>query len=224
MNEHEMTGRCADHIVQLNQPACALHFQAVASFQAMCDAAATAGIVIQARSSFRSFDAQLQIWNRKWRGERALYSREGMSLDAAVLSPDERLEAILIWSAIPGGSRHHWGSDLDLMDAAAMPPGYQVQLTPAEYAAEGVFARLSQWLDRHAAEFGFFRPYRRDRGGVSPEPWHLSYAPISMPAMEALSLATLRRVLEDSELEGKVQILARLPEIYTRFILNIDLP
>jgi hypothetical protein len=31
-------------------------------------------------------------------------------------------------------------------------------------------------------------------------------------------------VLEQSEIEGKPQILARLPEIYTRFLLAVDLP
>ncbi len=70
----------------------------------------------------------------------------------------------------------------------------------------------------------FFRPYRTDRGGVMPEPWHLSYAPVSLPALEALNLASLRRVLENSAIEGKQQVLARLPEIYTRFMLAIDMP
>jgi hypothetical protein len=72
--------------------------------------------------------------------------------------------------------------------------------------------------------FGFFRPYRTDRGGVTPEPWHLSYAPVSVPALESLSLSMLRQVLEGSRVAGKPQVLARLPEIYTRFLLAIDGP
>jgi hypothetical protein len=72
--------------------------------------------------------------------------------------------------------------------------------------------------------FGFFQPYRTDRGGVSPEPWHLSYAPVSQPALESLSLSTLRRVLETSSIEGKTYVLTRLPEIYTRFLLAVDAP
>jgi hypothetical protein len=116
------------------------------------------------------------------------------------------------------------GSDVDVVDAATIPAGYQVQLVGAEYAPEGIFARLTSWLDANASRFGFFRPYRTDRGGVNPEPWHLSYAPVSMRALESLSLATLRRALEQSDIEGKPQVLARLPEIYTRFLLAIDLP
>ena len=72
--------------------------------------------------------------------------------------------------------------------------------------------------------FGFFRPYRTDRGGVSPEPWHLSYAPVSLPALESLSLSMLRHVLESSAIAGKAHVLARLPEIYTRFMLAVDSP
>lgn len=224
MNEFELTGRAISHIVALDHPKCALHFEAATSFLAMRDAAAQEGIDLQSRSAFRDFDTQLLIWNRKWRGERTLLGRDGMALNHAALSPSELLDAILTWSAIPGGSRHHWGSEIDLVDAAAIPAGYQVQLTAAEYAADGIFARLSAWLDTHARRFGFFRPYRTDRGGVSPEPWHFSYGPVSMRAMELLSLAMLRRVLEQSQIEGKQQVLARLPEIYTRFLLAIDLP
>ncbi len=224
MDEFELTGRATSHVVLLEQLKCALHFEAVTSFLAMRDAAALEGIDLQLRSGFRDFATQLLIWNSKWRGERALLGRDGSPLNHAVLSPDELLDAILVWSAIPGGSRHHWGSDIDVVDATAIPAGYKVQLVPAEYAPDGIFARLSHWLDANIARFGFFRPYRTDRGGVIPEPWHLSYAPVSMRALESLSLATLRRVLAQSDMEGKQQVLARLPEIYTRFLLAIDLP
>jgi LAS superfamily LD-carboxypeptidase LdcB len=224
MNELELTGRAKTHIVSLDYPPCALHYSAATSVLAMRDAAATDGIKLGIRSAFRDFDTQLNIWNRKWRGEKPLLGRDGAVLDYASLTLDDRLDAILSWSAIPGGSRHHWGSDIDVVDQAVIPPGYKVELIPAEYAADGIFAKLSHWLDQHAGEFGFFRPYRTDRGGVMPEPWHLSYAPISMPALEALNLASLRRVLESSPIEGKPQVLSRLPEIYTRFMLAIDMP
>jgi hypothetical protein len=52
----------------------------------------------------------------------------------------------------------------------------------------------------------------------------LSYAPVAQNALESLSLSTLRRVLEASSIEGKPQVLARLPEIYTRFLLAVDAP
>lgn len=224
MNELELTGRARTHVVELNQPRCVLHYEVVASFLAMRDAAAYDGIDLAARSSFRDFDTQLTIWNRKWAGEKPLHDRSGELIDRARLSDSEMVDAILCWSAIPGGSRHHWGSDIDVIDAAAVPAGYQVELLPREYARDGVFARLSAWLDANMRSFGFFRPYSFDRGGVSPEPWHLSYAPVSLPALESLGLSMLRQVIEGSPISGKPFVLARLPEIYTRFLLSIDSP
>ena len=224
MNELELTGQTRSHVVELSEPRCVLHYEAVASFLAMRDAAKEAGIELTPRSSFRDFQAQIGIWNRKWAGERPLYDRQGAPLDRRQLSDTEAVDAILCWSAIPGGSRHHWGSDVDVIDTAAVPAGYNVELLPGEYASDGIFARLSVWLDANMRRFGFYRPYRTERGGVSPEPWHLSYAPVSQAALESLSLSTLRRVLEASSIEGKPQVLARLPEIYTRFMLAVDSP
>jgi LAS superfamily LD-carboxypeptidase LdcB len=224
MNELEMTGRARTHVVDVEELGCGLHYEAVASFLAMRDAAADAGIQITAPSGFRDFATQLNIWNRKWRGERPLLSRQGLPLDRLKLVDAEMVDVILTWSAIPGGSRHHWGTDVDVIDAAAMPDGYKPRLVSEEYAADGVFGRLNAWLDANLARFGFFRPYGTDRGGVCPEPWHISYAPVAMPALESLSLAVLRRTLNESTIEGKSYVLDRLPEIYTRYLLNIDTP
>jgi LAS superfamily LD-carboxypeptidase LdcB len=224
MNALELTGRARTHIVELESPRCALHYLAVAAFLGMRDAAATAGIDLQAASSFRDYDRQLLLWNRKWRGERPLLDRAGLPLEHAGLSESQRVDAILSWSAIPGGSRHHWGSDVDVYDAAAMPDGYPLQLVPSEYAPDGIFARLSAWLDQHMGRFGFYRPYGSDRGGAGIEPWHLSYAPVAREAVEALSLSVLRGAIAQGDMLGKELVLDRLPEIYTRFILAVDPP
>lgn len=224
MNELEITGRARTHIVALETPRCALHYEVVAAFLAMRDAAARDGIDLQAASSFRDFDQQVAIWNAKWCGERPLLDRQGQPLAFDALSEAVRVDAILCWSAIPGGSRHHWGSDIDVIDRAALAPGYKVELVDQEYREGGVFAGLTRWLDANMRRFGFFRPFRTDRGGVSPEPWHLSYAPVSLPAVELLDLSVLRRAIEGSDLACKSHILSRLPEIYTRFVLSIDPP
>jgi LAS superfamily LD-carboxypeptidase LdcB len=224
MNELELTGRARTHVIDLADPTCALHYEAIASFLAMRDAAAVQGIDLRARSSFRGFDTQILIWNQKWNGERPLYDRRGTLLDRKRLSDGETLDAILSWSAVPGGSRHHWGSDLDVIDAAAIPADAKLELLPSHYEKGGCFEKLSDWLEANLHCYGFFRPYRSDRGGVSPEPWHLSYAPVSLPALESLSLSLLRQVVESSTIGGKAHVLARLPEIYTRFLLAIDPP
>jgi LAS superfamily LD-carboxypeptidase LdcB len=224
VNELELTGRARTHIIDLEQPRCALHFAVVASLLAMRDAAARAGIDLVPASSFRDFDRQVHLWNRKWRGEQPLYDRSGRLLDHAKLREPELVDAILCWSAIPGGSRHHWGTDLDVIDAAAMPDGYKVQLVPDEYAPGGVFTRLTAWLDHNMQRFGFHRPYASDHGGAGVEPWHLSYGPVASAAIEALTLPVLKRAIADSALDGRSYVLERLPEIYTRFILAVDAP
>ena len=224
MNELELTGRARTHIVELEEPRCALHYEAVTSFLAMRDAATAAGIDLVAASSFRDFDRQLVLWNRKWRGERPLLDRSGRTIDPATLDDAGKVDAILCWSAVPGGSRHHWGTDVDVIDAAALPPGYQVQLVPEEYAPGGVFGRLALWLDENLARFGFHRPYATGSCGAGIEPWHLRYSPVSARALEAFTLPVLRRAIESSEMLGKALVLERLPEIYTRFVLAVDPP
>ncbi len=89
-------------------------------------------------SSFRDFERQLAIWNGKCRGERDLLDRGRASgWMPAALDQDALVSAILLWSALPGASRHHWGTDMDVIDAAAVPAGAAVQLEPAEYAPGG---------------------------------------------------------------------------------------
>lgn len=224
MNELELTGRSRSHIVQLEDPRCALHRDAVEPFLAMRRAAAQHGIMLQPYSSFRDFDTQVLIWNRKWRGERPLFDRGGLPLEHARLAEAELIEAILGWSALPGASRHHWGSEVDVYDAAAVPADYRLQLQPEEYGPSGPFARLTDWLGTHLTRFGFFQPYDVDRGGVHPEPWHLSYAAVSVPALRALSVDVLARAIEASDLLGKDAVLAGLASLHARYVTNVAAP
>jgi LAS superfamily LD-carboxypeptidase LdcB len=224
MDPLELTGRSRTHIEQLDQPRVALHRDAVAPFLALRAEAAQAGIDLTPYSAFRDFDAQVAIWNKKFRGERPLYDRAGNVRDHSQLNPEEIVDAILVWSAVPGGSRHHWGSEIDVYDAAAMPEGYKVQLLPEEYAAGGVFEKLASWLDRHLHRFDFFRPYARDLGGVYPEPWHISYAPVSHAALAQLSPAVIADALQDREVLGKELVMTRLPQIWRTYVVNISPP
>jgi LAS superfamily LD-carboxypeptidase LdcB len=218
----QLTGRSRSHLSELADPPCALHNAVMAPFLAMRAAAAADGIDLTAFSSFRDFDRQLAIWNGKFRGDRPMQDRLGKPLDPLTLAPADRVTAILWWSALPGASRHHWGTDFDVMDARAMPAGYKLKVVPAEYHAGGPFHRLTTWLDEHMHAFGFFRPYTTDRGGVAPEPWHLSYAPVAERAQAEFSAEKLRAVLADSEIEGKADVLAALDRNYATYVVNVD--
>jgi LAS superfamily LD-carboxypeptidase LdcB len=221
MNALELTGKVRTHIEQLEDPRVALHRETVEPFRSLRAAAAKQGFDVMPSSAFRDFRAQVEIWNRKFRGERPLYDRDGNERDHARLSEREIVEAILVWSAVPGASRHHWGSEIDVYDRAAMPEGYRVKLLPQEYVAGGVFERLALWLHENLHRFGFFRPYDQDRGGVYPEPWHISYAAVSNQALSALTPSIVADALREEEILGKHWVLARLPEIWQTYVANV---
>ena len=221
MNELELTGRARTHIEQIDDPRVALHREVVEPFRALREAAAREGLDLMPFSAFRDFNQQVEIWNRKFRGERPLYDRAGKVREHAALSEAELVEAILVWSAVPGASRHHWGSEIDVYDRAAMPEGYRVQLLPGEYAPGGVFERLAQWMNENLARFDFYRPYDEDRGGVYPEPWHISYVAVSTDALSALTPEVVARALREEPVLGKELVLQRLPEICRTYVANV---
>jgi LAS superfamily LD-carboxypeptidase LdcB len=198
-----------------------LHHGAVAAFGRLQKMALAEGFDMVIASSFRSFDRQLLIWNEKAQGLRPLYDSAGQLLVYEQLGRWELAQAILRWSALPGASRHHWGTDLDIYDRAAVPEGYQVQLSLDEVSEGGPFNPLHNWLDQqleaHCAE-GFFRPYDRDRGGVAPERWHLSYAPLAIEFQQQLSLDVFVEFISGQELALKTVVLEHIEEIYQRYI------
>lgn len=224
LNEFELTGRARTHVVQREDLSAALQHDTLEPFLAMRSDAEREGFTIRIVSAFRDFDAQQSIWDKKYRGERPLYDANGKIRDHAKLNPAELVDAIICWSAVPGGSRHHWGTEIDVIDSAALPDGYRVRLLPEESAPGGVFYRLHQWLSANMSQYGFFRPYRTFRGGVHPEPWHLSYAPVSMPALEALTPEIFTEAVRSSGMLGRDLVLERAAELYRQYMINIDLP
>lgn len=191
----------------------------------MRNEARTAAIELEIVSAFRDFNRQVAIWTAKFNGRRPLLDRGGAVINPADLYESALIDSILTWSALPGASRHHWGTDIDVIDTAALPPGSRARLVPEEFATGGCFERLATWLDSNMGRFGFFRPYGFDRGGVQPEPWHLSYAPVALPALKVLSLDVLRQALEAAPgMPGQQAVLDRLPELYERYVLAVDEP
>jgi len=198
-----------------------LHPQAAEALVLMREEARMEGINIDIVSSFRSVAQQLVIWNAKWQGKRPLYSRESQQIDAATLSDTEKLHAILSFSALPGASRHHWGTDLDVYDKSAVTAAaHKLELVAEEYQHNGPCAVMAEWLTRNARIFGFEFPYREDRGGIAPEPWHISHQPTAHSAEQALSLDALQNLITSLNIEGKTIILENLEVIYHRYVIN----
>jgi LAS superfamily LD-carboxypeptidase LdcB len=204
-----------------------VHVDAAADLERLREAAARDGFALTLTSGFRSFERQRSIWNRKVDGQLAVLDSTGTPLDVTTLSPTALMYAIMRWSALPGASRHHWGTDIDVYDAATTPEGYEVQLIPAEVDPGGMHGAMHQWLDARIADgtsFGFYRPYDRDRGGVAPERWHLSYAPVSAQCEAVLTLDVLRDTIAAGDLRLADVILEQLPALYVRFVRNVAHP
>ncbi|MHC8361904.1 M15 family metallopeptidase [Pseudomonas sp. LS2P72] len=224
LNDLELTGRSRTHIAQYYEPRFAAQPEAATAFLDMRSDALRAGIDLLPYSSFRDFRTQLRIWNSKFSGAKPLFDINGKARDFTRLSASEVIGCILNWSALPGGSRHHWGTEIDVVDGAVMPPGYQPKLLPEEVAHDGLFLPLHQWLDHHMTEYGFFGPYLRDSGGMYPEPWHLSYAPLSIKALDQVTVELLIDAVQNADILEKDLVLEKIPEIYRDHILNVSLP
>jgi LAS superfamily LD-carboxypeptidase LdcB len=212
-----LTGRETGHVITLAdqhrlQPACAN------AWQQLQHAARAAGFNLQAASSFRDFARQQAIWNGKFRGLRPVLDANSQPLDISTLTEREKIAVILRWSALPGASRHHWGSDLDVYDPDLLAEGKKLQLEPWEYQQGGYFYPLSCWLDQHLAEFGFYRPFAKDLGGVATEPWHISYYPLAQHCRQQLTLDVLLEAWNGQDIAGIDELKHQLPMIFQRFI------
>jgi len=224
LTPQQLTGREDSHLVDLP---CGNRLQAEAAraFSRLQAEAAEAGFALTIASSFRSYERQRAIWNGKASGQRPVHDDSGRNVELASLSRGEQLRAILRYSAIPGTSRHHWGTDLDVYDAAMLPTDYRLQLSPGEVAPGGLFDPLHRWLDERMAageSQGFFRPYAQDRGGVAPERWHLSFAPLARACEAQLTSDLLLSCWECDQGEEPLALLdeiqANLPAIFSRYL------
>ena len=82
----------------------------------------------------------------------------------------DRLAEILKYSSLPGASRHHWATEVDFNSTNV-----------ADWLPGKSLAPLGTWLDGNASKAGLIRAYTPGRkGGYNDEPWHFSYAPISV--------------------------------------------
>lgn len=197
-----------------------VHADLLAPLADLAGAARMAGFGLAVASGWRSFERQLYIWNQKAAGRRAVLDDAGNPLARAAFNDEGWMWAILRWSALPGASRHHWGTEIDIYESSHVPPGYQLQLTVAETLEGGPFFSFYQWLEAHLGSDGggFFRPYTEAHGGVAPEPWHLSYAPTAILFQNALQKTRLRSLIEASDLVLKEAVLDNLDEIFDRFV------
>lgn len=138
------------------------------AFIKMHEAAFQAGIQLTIVSATRNFDSQKSIWERKWSGQTHV---EGKNLSKAIGDPVERAKIILKFSSMPGTSRHHWGTDIDL------------NALENDYFETGLGKRTYTWLKENASVYGFCQTYTPKNSsrpsGYEEEKWHWSYIPLA---------------------------------------------
>ncbi|MDC6406512.1 MULTISPECIES: M15 family metallopeptidase [Maribacter] len=161
------------------------------AFLEMKKAAYSDGIDLKIVSSFRDFSRQEGIFERKY----ITYTDEGMEPMAAI-------EKIIEYSTIPGTSRHHWGTDADIIDGYRNVEGDV--LDPEKYGNGGPYEDFKLWMDKNSETYGYYLVYTDDpkRRGFKYEPWHYSYAPLSIPMLEAYRGINVVALLEKEEFYG----------------------
>lgn len=165
--------------------------EAAIAFEKMKTAASKAGIQFKVVSSYRDYDHQNRIWKRKY----TRFRESG-------LSPTEAIEKIIAYSTIPGTSRHHWGTDIDIVDGTPAVAGDL--LVPSKFHGSGPFCKFKEWMDVHAATYGFYLVYTDvyDRKGFKYEPWHYSYKALSLDYLKAYRQIDIKGLLQTEKLMG----------------------
>ena len=179
--------------------------QVALAFKAMQTEAKKDGIDLKVVSSFRSYAAQKRIWNRKYKR----FISEG-------LTGPEAIKKIIEYSTLPGTSRHHWGTDIDLIEGSEIVEG---DVLLEEHFHQGAYQKLHRWLQKNATRFGFDIVYTNDslRKGFLYEPWHYSYTPLSKEFLKTYQEKELiYSIKQDSTLLGKEFISPKFLENYYR--------
>ena len=137
------------------------------AFLSMALAAKKDGVPLVIVSATRNFDYQKKLWERKWR--------------KWVGHPDYADQVkcalkVMEYTAMPGTSRHHWGTDIDL------------NAVNNRYFTSSQGLSIYEWLKENAHKYGFCQTYcafgDHRRHGYQEEKWHWSYMPLSGEVLE----------------------------------------
>ena len=163
------------------------------AFIKMKDAAEKDGIKIKIVSGFRDFYRQQTIWNNKYKKFTEEFLLDGPSA----------IQEIIRFSTIPGTSRHHWGTEIDVIDENFK--NEKNLLIAKKYEEGGIFNSLKKWMDKNSEKFGFYIVYDDNdkRPGFEYEPWHYTYKPVSNLYQTEFLKLDLKSIISKTKLAGK---------------------
>ena len=170
-----------------------LEKETYSAFVKMKDAAKKDGIIIKLVSGFRDFYRQQMIWNNKYKKFTNEFSLDGPTA----------IKEIVRFSTIPGTSRHHWGTEIDIIDKNF--ENEKDLLISNKYEEGGIFNSLKKWMDKNSKRFGFYIVYDDDsnRPGFEYEPWHYTYKPVSDLYQREFLKLNLKSIISKTKVEGK---------------------
>lgn len=146
----------APELVTLADSSLQMQTEAAAAFDEMRQAANATGLHLMACSTYRSVERQTELYDaevQKWIGK-------------GYAEADAREKAATV-VMVPGCSEHNTGLAVDVGSVTN-------QRVEEDFEDEPEF----DWLQEHAAEYGFILRYPSDKQaitGVSYEPWHYRY-------------------------------------------------
>ncbi|QSS97564.1 M15 family metallopeptidase [Psychroflexus sp. ALD_RP9] len=181
-----------------------LENQTYIAYLSLKDAAKKAGIDLKIVSAYRSFQDQKRIFETKFKRNKS----KGLS-DA------ENIKNIINYSTIPGTSRHHWGTDFDIIDANVKKPKGDL-LLEKHYHGNGVYCKLFEWMQENASKYGFKLVYTNNfhRKGFKYEPWHYSYQPVAKTFFSIQQSNEFRSKWNQLQFVGKSNITSKILNNY----------
>ena len=183
------------------------------AFNKMLIAAKKDGVYLKIASAYRGYDHQKLIWNAKFQKFTTEFN----------LKPSQAVYEIIRFSTIPGTSRHHWGTEIDIIDNNY--PDEENVLISKKFEKDGIFFKVKNWLNINSEKFGFYITYNNDpkRKGFEHEPWHYSYAPISKKMLSLFLKSDLKKVIKKEEIKGSEYFTDDFIEKYIKeYILDIN--
>lgn len=171
----------------------------------MNQAAEKDGFTIRVVSSYRTFNHQNLIWTRKYKR----YRSKKLTAKQAVLNN-------IRYTAIPGSSRHHWGTEIDVVNGRVKTSRYP--LNTKNYHGYGIYKNFREWMDANAHKYGYYQVYTNEhsRKGFKYEPWHYSYADLGVPMLKAYRERQIEEILKEQQLLGRQHFTENFIETYTK--------
>lgn len=183
------------------------------NFEKMLIAAKKDGFKPYIVSSYRNYNHQKRIWDNKY----IRYTK------TQKLSPEKAIEKIIRYSTIPGTSRHHWGTDFDVVDGSRGV--VDNPLHEKHFNSGGVYHEFKLWMNQYADSFGFHEVYTNnpDRKGFNYEPWHFSYSPMACEMLREYMQRDVIQKIQASNIQGAKYISEDfLQKYYKENVLDIN--